>query len=72
MHEETNKQSSRNWNEQIIQNLDEIEKDMTSSLKKVYGKKNKNSKTRRKRQELSISATKSIKKYDVSIVVKFD
>ena len=58
--------------EHIQNNLKEIETDMTSSLKKVYGKKNKDTKTRRKRQELSISATKSIKKYDVSIVVKFD
>ena len=30
-----------------------------------------NSKTRKKREELSISATKSIKKEDVEIVVKF-
>ena len=56
----------------IKKNLETIEKDMTTSLKKVYGKKNKNKKERRKRQELSISATKSVKKYDVSIVVKFD
>ena len=31
-----------------------------------------NNKTRKKREELSISATKSIKKEEVEIVVKFD
>ena len=33
--------------------------------------KNKNTKTRKKRQELSISATKSIKKEKVKIIVEF-
>ena len=31
-----------------------------------------NSKTRKKREELSVSATKSIKKEDIEIVVTFD
>ena len=44
---------------------------MTVSLKNVY-KKKKEGEKRRKRQELSISATRSIKVYDMSIVVKFD
>lgn len=51
-----------------------IEKDMnnrnsTSKLKETLID---NSKTRKKREELSISATKSIKKEDVEIVVKFN
>ena len=55
----------------IKNNIKIIEKDMTVSLKNVY-KKKKNGEKRRKRQELSISATRSIKVYDMSIVVKFD
>lgn len=55
----------------IYENIKTIEKDMTVSLKNVY-KKKKNGEKRRKRQELSISATRSIKVYDMSIVVKFD
>lgn len=53
------------------ENLDEIDEDMRISLKDKYKKKTKGSQ-RRKRTALSISATKSIKRYDVSIVVKFD
>lgn len=57
----------------INENYDVIEKDMnsrnsTSKRKETMGD---NSKTRKKREELSISATKSIKKEDVEIVVKF-
>lgn len=55
----------------ISENIKIIEKDMTVSLKNVY-KKKKEGEKRRKRQELSISATRSIKVYDMSIVVKFD
>lgn len=55
----------------INKNFKEIENDMTVSLKNVY-KKKKDGEKRRKRQELSISATRSIKIYDMSIVVKFD
>ena len=58
----------------INENYDTIEKDMngrnsTARYKDSSSKKNK--KTRKKREELSISATKSIKKEDVEIVVKF-
>ena len=58
----------------IEENYDMIEKDMnnrnsTSKLKETLID---NSKTRKKREELSISATKSIKKEDVEIVVKFN
>ena len=59
--------------EYIEQNYDTIEKDMnsrnsTSKRKEIMVD---NSKTRKKREELSISATKSIKKETVEIVVKF-
>lgn len=53
------------------ENLDEIDDDMRNSLKDKYKKKSKGSQ-RRKRTALSVSATKTIRKYDVSIVVKFD
>ena len=58
----------------IEENYDEIEKDMnnrnsTSKRKSVVVD---NSKTRKKREELSISATKSIKKEEVEIVVQFN
>jgi len=43
---------------------------MIDSLKDIYTKK-KGSK-RRKRKELSISATKTVKKHNVSIIVNFD
>ena len=57
----------------IEENYDTIEKDMnnrnsTSKRKETIGD---NSKTRKKREELSISATKSIKKEKVEIVVQF-
>jgi len=56
----------------IEENYDEIEKDMNSrnstSKRKEYLD---NTKTRKKREELSISATKSIKKEKVEIVVDF-
>jgi hypothetical protein len=57
----------------IEDNYDVIEKDMNnrnSTSKRKEGLTD-NSKTRKKREELSISATKSIKKEDVEIVVKF-
>ena len=57
----------------IEENYETIEKDMnnrnsTSKSKEVI---TDNSKTRKKREELSISATKSIKKEKVEIVVNF-
>jgi len=59
--------------EYIGDHYDEIEKDMnnrnsTSKRKELVD----NSKTRKKREELSISATKSIKKEKVEIVVQFN
>lgn len=57
----------------IEENYDVIEKDMNSRNSTSKRKENvENSKTRKKREELSISATKSIKKEDVEIVVKFN
>ena len=58
----------------IEQHYDTIEKDMnsrnsTSKRKEIIVD---NSKTRKKREELSISATKSIKKEKVEIVVQFN
>ena len=57
----------------IEQNYNEIEKDMNSRNSTSKRKENAidNSKTRKKREELSISATKSIKKEKVEIVVNF-
>jgi hypothetical protein len=60
--------------EYIEQHYDTIEKDMnsrnsTSKRKEIIVD---NSKTRKKREELSISATKSIKKEKVEIVVQFN
>lgn len=58
----------------IEHHYEDIEKDMNA--RNSSSKKNKkelvDSKTRKKREELSISATKSIKKETVEIVVKFD
>ena len=56
----------------IEENYETIEKDMNNRNSTSKRKENvDNSKTRKKREELSISATKSIKKEDVEIVVKF-
>ena len=57
----------------IYEHYDDIEKDMNSRNSTSKRKENvvDNSKTRKKREELSISATKSIKKEEVEIVVQF-
>ena len=57
----------------IEENYLEIEKDMNNRNSTSKRKENliDNGKTRKKREELSISATKSIKKEDIEIVVKF-
>ena len=56
----------------IKKNLKHIEQDMNKSYKAIYkiGKKAQNS--RRKRQELSVSATRTVNKHNVKIVVAFD
>ena len=56
----------------IIDNFEDIENDMNNSLRNLYKKKNGEDKSRRKRTELSISATKKVNKHDVSIIVQFD
>jgi len=58
----------------IEENYETIEKDMNSRNSTSKRKETivDNSKTRKKREELSISATKSIKKEDVEIVVQFN
>ena len=69
------------FNDNIIQeyiedNYDAIEKDMNSrnstSKRKELIVENSNCKTRKKREELSVSATKSIKKEKVEIIVNFN
>jgi hypothetical protein len=56
----------------IEQNYSSIEKDMNSRDSTSKRKVIVTQKTRKKREELSISATKSIKKEDVEIVVTFN
>lgn len=60
----------------IEDNYDTIEKDMNSrnstSKRKEPVVENINTKTRKKREELSVSASKSIKKEKVEIVVNFN
>ena len=59
----------------IEENYSVIENDMNarnSSAKRVNNKVNENTKTRKKREELSISAAKSIKKEEVEIIIKFN
>ena len=61
----------------IKDNYDAIENDMnarnsTSKNKKSLDSQDDNSKTRKKREELSVSACKCIKKESVKIIVKFN
>jgi hypothetical protein len=58
----------------IEQNYDAIEKDMNgrNSTAKNKLSDNKTNKTRKKREELSVSASRSIKREKVEIIVKFD
>ena len=56
----------------IEKNIDIIEKDMNKRSSSSKNRKTQNNQTRKKRTELSVSATKSIKKEDVEIVVKFN
>ena len=54
----------------IQTHFDHIEKDM--NRRNSTSKRKANKKTRKKREELSISASKTIKKEKVEIIVKFD
>jgi len=56
----------------INTNIDTIENDMNKRNSSSKNRKKYQAKTRKKRKELSVSATKSIKKEKVEIVVKFD
>ena len=58
----------------ISENLDTIEKDMNkrNSTAKKRDPNDKSNKTRKKRNELSVSAMKTVKKEDVEIIVKFN
>tara|TARA_B110000046_G_scaffold184863_1_gene224600 strand:- start:12838 stop:13389 length:552 start_codon:yes stop_codon:yes gene_type:complete len=56
----------------IKNNTQEIENDMNSRNSSKNNRKKSDGKTRRKRQELSMSATKSIKKENVEVIVTFD
>ena len=55
----------------IYENFEMIEQDMIDSLRNLYKKNDEEKKTRRKRHELSISATKTINKHNVEIVIDF-
>ena len=60
--------------EYILENISIIEEDMNSSIRHLY-KKNEDElseKKRRKRKELSISASKSVNKHKVDIVIDFE
>ncbi len=61
----------------IKSHIQEIEDDMNSTVRSIYIKQSANinkiiEKSRRKRQELSISATKTVNKHNVNIVVQFE
>ena len=59
----------------IEENYKDIEKDMNnrnSTSKRKIDIKSNHQKTRKKREELSISASKSIKKEEVEIIVSFN
>jgi hypothetical protein len=55
----------------INENFEDIEQDMNISLRNLYKKKDGDTK-RRKRTELSISATKTVNKHNISIEVDFE
>ncbi len=55
----------------INENFEDIEQDMNISLRNLYKKKEGDTK-RRKRTELSISATKTVNKHNISIEVDFE
>jgi len=58
----------------IYNNLKTIETDMNNSIRHLYNKSviTPVEKKRRKRKELSISATKSVNKHDINILVSFE
>ena len=60
----------------IQENLTDIEEDMNVSIRPIYNNRNRKKSLgetkRRKRHELSVSATKSISKHDVQVVIDFN
>jgi hypothetical protein len=57
----------------ISNNIDDIEQDMNTSIRHLYKKKETNNENkRRKRKELSVSATKSVNKHSVNIIIDFE
>lgn len=59
----------------IVKNLEQIEKDMNNSMKLQYANSNnvKNGiKIRKKRKELSISATRTVNKHKINIEISFN
>ena len=60
----------------IQENLTDIEEDMNISIRPIYNNRNRKKSLgetkRRKRHELSVSATKSISKHDVQVVIDFN
>ena len=58
----------------IINNKDKIEEDMNCSLKKIKqaGGLHKKIGDRKKRQELSLSATRGLSRTNINILITFD
>lgn len=56
----------------IKEHLEDIDKDMNESINYVYNKKDGQKSERKKRRELSVSATKFLNKNDITILVKFN
>ena len=58
--------------EYITKNIKEIESDMNTCYKKHYNKSKKNKNIRKKRHELSVSASKSLSKSNVKVILTFN
>ena len=56
----------------IMNNLKDIETDMNSCYKKHYDKNKKNKNKRKKRHELCVSASKSLSKSNVKVILTFN
>ena len=63
---------SNNILDYIEKNVEEIEKDMNDSIRKIYKQNKNNNKIRRKRTEISKSATKTIKKHNITVDLVFE
>jgi len=58
----------------ILENKQDIEKDMNDSLQKIKEKGGKKEKTgsRKKREQLSVSATRGLSRTNVGVTILFD